>query len=532
MATTHDTGTPLCDRLAAHDSAIAIVDVDGAHTYASIDRRARALAARLLEIHGPLDETPVAILAEPGADVVVALAGVWFAGGIAVPLHPPHPIAEMLHVVSDADAPMILATDSQRNRALDLAGEHAMRIVDLVAASTAGADPLGASGATPAGGALMMHTSGTTGRPKGAVHTHASLAAQVDGMLEAWAWRQSDRIVGTLPLNHLHGLVNITLTSLAAGAICELHAAFDATAVWERLASGEVTVFMAVPTIYARLMDAWGRAAAPTRERWSAGARGLRLMVSGSAALPVRTLDRWREITGHTLLERYGMTELGMVLGNTLTHRVPGHVGVPFPGVEVRIAADHDLADGAADDVADAAAVGGGHPAADTGIGGASSDGSSGELLVRSTSMFREYWRRPEATAAAFDDGWFRTGDVVTRDADGFRILGRASVDIIKTGGEKVSALEIEEVYRTHPDVAEVAVVGVDDDTWGQQVCAAIVVRSDAECSADELRAWGKAQLAAAKVPRRFVFVDALARNALGKVLKPQIARLFSADAA
>ena len=238
---------------------------------------------------------------------------------------------------------------------------------------------------------------------------------------------------------------------------------------------------MAVPTIYSRLVAAWEQA----DENTSAG-RGrpeppaLRLMVSGSAALPVSTFDRWRELTGHVLLERYGMTELGMVLSNTLDRRVPGHVGGPMPGVEVRVVDD-------------------------------------GELLVRGPQVFTDYWRRPEETGEAFVDGWFRTGDVAVRDAEGYRLLGRSSVDILKTGGEKVSALEIEEVYRTHPDVADCAVVGVPDDEWGERVCAAVVLTPGADGDTAAFREWGKKRLAAAKVPRQFTVVDDLPRNTLGK---------------
>jgi malonyl-CoA/methylmalonyl-CoA synthetase len=346
----------------------------------------------------------------------------------------------------------------------------------------------------------MIYTSGTTGRPKGAVHTHGSLAAMVDGMVAAWGWTAADRTVLVLPLNHVHGLVNVTLTALAVGACCEAPGGFDAEHVWERLASGEVTVFMAVPTVYARLTTAWTQAAEETRARWSRGAAGLRLMVSGSAALPVSTLDRWRELTGHTLLERYGMTELGMVLSNTLTTRVPGHVGEPMPGVELR------LVDDTGRDVA---------------------DGEPGELLVRGPQVFAGYWERPDATTDAFVDGWFRTGDVGIHEPGGYRLLGRSSVDIIKTGGEKVSALEIEEVYRSRPDIADCAVVGLADDEWGQRVAVAVVPAEGAALDPDELRAWGKEQLAAAKVPSRFEFVVELPRNALGKVVKPDVARLF-----
>ena len=347
----------------------------------------------------------------------------------------------------------------------------------------------------------MIYTSGTTGRPKGVVHTHGSLAAQIDGMVTAWAWSPDDRIVLVLPLNHVHGIANVTLTPLAVGACCEAPGGFDAVAVWERMASGEVTVFMAVPTVYARLVSAWEAATPETRRRWSTGAAGLRLMVCGSAALPVSTLERWRELTGHVLLERYGMTELGMALSNTLDRRVPGHVGEPFPGVEVRVVDDagRDLP-----------------------------DGQAGELWVRGPQVFAEYWGRPDATAASFTDGWFRTGDVAVRDPEGYRLLGRSSVDIIKTGGEKVSALEIEEVLRTHPQVSDCAVVGLDDAEWGQRVAAAVVAAPGGPgIDADALRAWGKQQLAAAKVPSRYVFVDELPRNTLGKVVKAQVAELF-----
>ena len=265
------------------------------------------------------------------------------------------------------------------------------------------------------------------------------------------------------------------------------------------MASGELTLFMAVPTIYTRLIAAWDDAGAADRHRWSAGAAHARLMVSGSAALPVSTLGRWQEITGHTLLERYGMTELGIALSNTLERRVPGTVGEPLPNVSVRVVGDtgHDVP-----------------------------DGDPGELLVRGPQVFLEYWRRAAETAAAFTDGWFRTGDVAVHEPDGFRLLGRSSVDIIKTGGEKVSALEIEEVYRTHPDVADIAVVGVPDPEWGERVCAAMVVDAAAP-SADALRAWGKERLAAAKVPSRFAFVTELPRNSMGKVTKADVGKLF-----
>jgi malonyl-CoA/methylmalonyl-CoA synthetase len=189
-----------------------------------------------------------------------------------------------------------------------------------------------------------------------------------------------------------------------------------------------------------------------------------------------------------------------MALSNSLTRRVPGHVGEPLPGVTVR------LVDDACDDVG---------------------DGTPGELLVRGRNVFREYWRRPDATAEAFTDGWFRTGDVAVHEAEGFRMLGRSSVDIIKTGGEKVSALEIEEVYRTHQGVADCAVVGIEDAAWGERVCIAIVPSPGSTDDAEALRAWGKQRLVPAKVPGRYAFVDELPRNTLGKTIKPEVKKLF-----
>jgi malonyl-CoA/methylmalonyl-CoA synthetase len=259
---------------------------------------------------------------------------------------------------------------------------------------------------------------------------------------------------------------------------------------------------MAVPTVYHRLIAAWDSSAPDHRRQWSEGARGLRLMVSGSAALPVTTLERWRAITGHTLLERYGMTEIGMALSQPLHgERRPGSVGAPLPDVAVRLVDEH------------------GAPAA---------PGTPGELEVRGPAVFAEYWHRPDETAAAFRDGWFRTGDVAVRDGDDYRLLGRTSVDIIKTGGYKVSALEIEEVLRSHPAIAECAVVGVDDPAWGQRVAVAVELTEGHALSPDELQAWAGARLAPYKVPRSLLVMARLPRNAMGKVTKPELAALFS----
>jgi malonyl-CoA/methylmalonyl-CoA synthetase len=348
---------------------------------------------------------------------------------------------------------------------------------------------------------MMVYTSGTTGRPKGVVTTHANLESQVCCLIEAWGWVADDRILLVLPLHHVHGIVNVLTCALWAGGTCEMLPAFDAEAVWDRLGSGRLTLFMAVPTAYRKLIAAWEAAPAERQRAWSQGAARLRLMVSGSAALPVQTLERWRAITGQTLLERYGMTEIGMALSNPLVgERRPGSVGNPLPGVQVRLVDE------------------GGTPVP---------VGMPGEIEVRGGNLFLEYWGRPEATRDAFRDGWFRTGDVAVVEAGAYRILGRTSVDIIKTGGYKVSALEIEEVLRTHPEVLECAVVGVADPEWGERVAVAVEVRSGGTLDLEPLQRWSKDRLAPYKIPRALRVVTALPRNAMGKVTKPEVAALF-----
>jgi malonyl-CoA/methylmalonyl-CoA synthetase len=353
--------------------------------------------------------------------------------------------------------------------------------------------------------ALMLYTSGTTGRPKGVVISHGNLRSQVESLTDAWGWSAADHIVLHLPLHHVHGIVNVLLSALWNGATCEILPRFLAVDVWERLARGEATLYMAVPTVYRRLIDAWRNADPETRDAWSAGARACRLMVSGSAALPVPTLREWEKITGHRLLERYGMTEIGMGLSNPLEgHRRPGFVGAPLPGVEVRLVDDGE---------------------------NLVADGTSGQIQVRGPGVFERYWNRPEETAEAFTpDGWFRTGDQAVVEEGAYRILGRASVDILKTGGEKISALEIEDVFRSHPAVLDCAVIGVPDPNWGDRVCAAVVRKRSAPVTESALRTFAKARLAPYKVPKDILLVDDLPRNAMGKVVKPAVRDLFAPD--
>jgi malonyl-CoA/methylmalonyl-CoA synthetase len=478
----------------------AIIAEDGTFGYDDLDVASRRVAGVLLDGRADLDQARVAFLVPPTFAYVAVQRGIWRAGGVAVPLATSHPPAELAYVIRDSGASIVVAHPAFEQVAAPLAREAGVRFVSTIEALAA--PPVTS---TPHIGsprrAMIVYTSGTTGRPKGAVTTHANIGAQIAALVSAWGWTPHDHLLLVLPLHHVHGIINGLASALAVHAVCEMLPAFDAERVWERLASGEISVFTAVPTIYNRLIASWEAAPPDVQRTRSDGARKLRLMMCGSAALPVQTLERWREITGHTLLERYGMTELGMALANPLHgERRPGFVGQPLPDVEVR------LVDEQAQPVA---------------------EGTPGELEVRGPGVFLEYWKRPEETKAARRDGWFRTGDVAVLENGSYRLLGRTSVDIIKTGGFKVSALEIEEVLRTHPAIAECAVVGVHDGDWGERVSAAIELRDGAALSLDELQLWARPLLAPYKIPRALATVAALPRNVMGKVVKPDVAALF-----
>jgi len=478
----------------------AVIDPSGSYTYGRLDTDAWRVANALLSHRQTLAGARVAYLVTPGYQYAVVQEGIWRAGGIAVPLALSHPPPELEYVLRDTAADIVVfdAPSSARLGSLPAeVGARLMMVEDLLAGATAARD----CGVCPADSALIVYTSGTTGKPKGVVSTHANLAAQIGSLLAAWEWSAADRLLLVLPLHHIHGILNGLRCALAAQATCEIHPNFDVDHCWSRLASGEITVFTAVPTVYQRLITGWDAASAEDRVRLSTGAAAARLMMSGSAALPIPVLQRWREISGHTLLERYGMTEIGMALSNPLRgDRRPGAVGVPLPGVEVRLVGED------------------GKPV---------HDGSPGELEVRGPSVFREYWQRPAETEAAFRAGYFRTGDMAVLEDGMYRLLGRTSVDIIKTGGFKVSAVEIENALREHAAIAACAVVGVPSDEWGETIAAAVELRTGASLALPELQEWARARLAPYKIPRDLLIVTALPQNVMGKTIKSEVRLLF-----
>ncbi|HEY2904039.1 MAG TPA: acyl-CoA synthetase [Polyangia bacterium] len=468
--------------------------------YAELRARAQTIAAELRGDRASLDGARVAFLFPPSSRYVEAMLGVFLAGGTAVPLSPLHTPAELGHLLDTAAPMRVLAAPALATRLAGL-GAAPLTVLDDPWADSAGtgAGPNTTAAAADGDPALMLFTSGTTGKPKGVTLSHAALAASLSSLENAWGWRADDRLLHVLPLHHTHGVVVALLGALWAGARARF-AAFDAPRVWTLLADS--TVFMAVPTIYAKLLDAFRAAAPDTQARWAAGAHRLRLMTSGSAALPASLFHDFAALAGQTLLERYGMTEIGMALSNPLAGpRIAGAVGRELPGVSIDIVGDDGRVQG---------------------------PDEPGELRVRSTQMFSGYHGDPDATRRAFDqEGRFRTGDTGVRDAAGvIRLLGRTSTDILKSGGYKLSALEIESVLREHPAVAEVAVIGVPDETWGDRVTACVVLRPGAALSVEDLRAFAADRLAPYKLPRALRVLDVLPKTALGKVQKAVLLKM------
>nr|XP_057944749.1 malonate--CoA ligase ACSF3, mitochondrial isoform X3 [Doryrhamphus excisus] len=298
---------------------------------------------------------------------------------------------------------------------------------------------------------------------------------------------------------------------------------FQPQKVWEMLLSSKaplVNVFMAVPTIYSKLIHYYHQhftqphvkdfVKAVCKER-------IRLMVSGSAALPLPTLQQWEDITGHTLLERYGMTEIGMALSNPLQgQRIPGAVGLPLPGVEVRIVMNN---------TSYTTIVEGNHKETQVRPG---LEGKEGELQVRGPSVFKEYWNKPQETEESFtDDGWFKTGDTAVYKDGVYWVMGRTSVDIIKSGGYKISALEVERHLLAHPDITDVAVIGAPDATWGQKVTAVVQLKEGQSLTLSDLKTWAREHMAPYTIPTALLLVDEIPRNQMGKVNKKDLLRYF-----
>jgi malonyl-CoA/methylmalonyl-CoA synthetase len=473
----------------------ALTFPDRTLTYGELRDVAGAVAA---ELSGA---TRVAVLAEPRIETCVAVIGALLAGVAAVPLNPKSGPSELAHVAADADPDVVaLAPGARMPEAL--AGRRALVVdLDALAAGAEGADAQTAAGVRRPGDtpALIVYTSGTTGRPKGAVLPRRAISSNLDALAEVWQWTDRDIVAHGLPLFHVHGLVIGILGPIRRGGGAVHLGRFSPEAVQSALSAPgrPATMLFGVPTMYRRLVDA--AEVSPELRRALAGAR---LLVSGSAALPGTEHARLRELTGREVVERYGMTE---TLMNTAVHgdgaAAPGTVGPPLPGVDVQLVDD----DGSVIDGSDGETI--------------------GEIRVRGPNLFLGYLNRPDATAQAMRDGWFATGDMATRSGDGYiRIVGRRATDLIKSGGYKIGAGEIEGCLREHPGVQDAAVTGEADADLGERVVAWVVLRPGAAVEGGELTDHVAAQLAPHKRPRTVRFVEDLPRNELGKVQKQRLA--------
>ncbi|KAG4263805.1 hypothetical protein FPRO03_09081 [Fusarium proliferatum] len=555
-------------------SSVAVVENESGASFSynsllnSVARAKEQLLAKTGKCDTSISGERIAFLVESGYEYVVTLLAILACNAIAVPLAPSFPAPELRYIINNSEALALISSAKYVSRAEEVLTEgldsvplfyqlDGTRNVSTVEEEVKLRDFSDA----PRGG-MMLFTSGTTARPKGVVLSQTNLTAQAKCLLEAWKYAPSDRLLHVLPLHHIHGTVNALLTPLLAGSSIEFMYPFNVNSVWTRLAAPflsteqvnenngvkkdetktPITFFTAVPTIWSRMLKAHESLShdMQTAGKIAVSPTNLRLNISGSAALPKPIRDGWMHLTGgNVLLERYGMTEVGMALscGLETADRVDGSVGWPLPSVEARLMETDD----------------------ETGVQriiehGAEIDVHSrkeriGEIQLRGPTVFTGYWRNPEATAKEFTtDGWFKTGDIAIRrkvpesglgrsgswaKGPAYFIQGRRSADIIKTGGEKVSALEVEREILALPEVDECAVVGLPSEAWGQKVAAVIVLSSKAgeSISLQSLRSALKTRITAYKIPQDMQIVEVLPRNAMGKVNKKELVKSVFGEA-
>jgi malonyl-CoA/methylmalonyl-CoA synthetase len=490
-------GEAFATTFARRGGATALLFDDTQHSFAQLGERAAMVASALASrgVH-PGDRVAVGLPNSP--ELVTAVLGVIQAGAVLVPLNPAYTADELTYIVGDAGARIAIVHAEHAAMLMNARLPELSLILDSTDGLTGAARHVVQRDAEAP--TLIVYTSGTTGRPKGAVLSHRALLSNLTTVAQAWRWTERDRLLLTLPCFHLHGLGLGIMASLLVGSSVALRQRFLLEEVLADLAQVEATMFFGVPTIYNRLVGL-------SREAFQAhDLRRMRLWVSGSAPLSAATYERFRERTGFALMDRYGMTECGFALSTPCDEpRRSGTVGRPLPGISVRIV-DPDAADaGRLVDVA---------------------DGMQGEIVIHGPNLFSGYWNRPEDTQRALLEGHLRSGDLAVREPDGMvRIVGRSSVDIIKTRGFKVGAVEIEDCLQRHPEVQEVAVVGVPDADQGERIIAAVTLKAASTITAEALRAHAREHLAPHKVPAEVVFIDEIPRTGPGKFKKKELIR-------
>lgn len=467
------------------------------YTFGELDRQSDAVAHALVNDYGVGRGDRVSMFLGNCPELIVFYLAGLKTGAIVVPINILYRDRELTHLLTDAE-PRVLLCDPQRFEVLAPLRHQfdALEQIFVTGADTPATTrgfgeltesvpdtPLSVAGITADDPALMIYTSGTTGRSKGALLTHHNLVSNIVTLLQCWQWTAADRFLLALPMFHIHGLGNGLHGALASGCTTFLLPRFHADTASELLRREKCTLFFGVPTMYERLLEhADADGAVPA---------DMRLYVSGSAPLSPDTFARFKTVFGHEILERYGMSETAMITSNLYAGpRVQGSVGKPLPGVSVRIVDE---------------------------AGVSVADDETGEIQLRGPNVLKEYWRQPEKTVEAFQDGWFRTGDLGRYDAQGNIIICGRAKELIISGGFNIYPQEIINCLVDHAGVVEAAVIGVPDQRRGELPKAYVVAAEPVPTEA-ELTAYCTAQLASFKVPKRIVFLDALPRNAMGKL--------------
>ena len=487
------------ERLREQAGAAAVLWNDRTLSFAELAAWSGKLAGGIVgKGIAPGDRVAVALPNSP--QLIATVLGVLRAGAVLVPVNPASTTAEARYIIGDAGATLVI-TDPDWHRKL-AATDLSSRILTVAEALYTTETDLVRRQDQDA--ALIVYTSGTTGQPKGAVLSQHALCSNLSTVAEAWRWTPQDRLLLTLPCFHLYGLALGILGSLLVGSSIVLRPRFVADEVPALLSRHRCSLFFGVPTMYNRLLLLSDTVLA------GADLGCMRLWLSGSAPLTEATFERFKQRFGHDILERFGMSEGGFMIAAPYDGpRRPGVVGYPLPGIEV------DLVD---------------PDAADKGTLVRVAQGEAGEIVIRGPNLFSGYWQRSEDTRQAFVGGYFRSGDLALREPDGMiRIVGRRSVDIIKSRGFKISAVEIENCLQAHPAVAEVAVIGVPDPDRGEVVLAVVTLAGPASVSAEVLRDFAREHLAPYKVPAQILFLDEIPRTGPGKFKKRELIERFAA---
>ena len=477
------------------ENRIAIESENKEYSYKNILDKSDLIASFLLGKKSDLLEQRIGILVNPNIDYVTILWGIWKSGGVAVPLCLSATENELKHYISDSGINIIISSKSCEQKQ-NIPNIDDLELINIENLETHRKTPLPKLSLERR--AMIIYTSGTTNKPKGVVSTHKNIEAQITALTEAWHWSKEDHIPLFLPLHHIHGIINSLCCPLFVGAKTTMLESFNVDHICEEVSSKDFTVFTAVPTIYFSLID---KLEESNDKNIINGFRKMRLMMSGSAALASEIHKKWKKLTGQELLERYGMTEVGMALSNKIDgERRPGSVGIPLPGVEIKLEDDEGKI--------------------------ITDEGEAGQVMIRGPQVFLEYINLSEKTKDSFKEGWFLTGDVALLEKGYFRLLGRDSIDVIKSGGYKIAALEIEDTLLRHPNIKECAVIGKKDDKWGEIVVSAIVIR-EKELSIEEVQKWCSKRLSGYKIPRIIKIIKELPKNSMGKIRKIKLKKLF-----